>query len=83
MLNTVVKLTSPRNLETFFKEEEYDGETVIVRPTYMSICAADQRYYQGKRKKEILDKKLPLALIHESVGEVIYDPKHKIKKGAN
>lgn len=81
MLNTVVKLTSPRNLETFFKEEEYDGETVIVRPTYMSICAADQRYYQGKRKKEILDKKLPLALIHESVGEVIYDPKHKIKKG--
>lgn len=81
MLNTVVKLTSPRNLETFFKEEEYDNETVIVRPTYMSICAADQRYYQGKRKKEILDKKLPLALIHESVGEVIYDPKHKIKKG--
>ena len=81
MLNTVVKLTSPRNLETFFKEEEYDNETVIVRPTYMSICAADQRYYQGKRKKEVLDKKLPLALIHESVGEVIYDPKKKFKKG--
>lgn len=81
MLNTVVKLTSPRNLETFFKEEEYDSETVIVRPTYLSICAADQRYYQGKRKKEILDKKLPLALIHESVGEVIYDPKKEFKKG--
>ena len=81
MLNTVVKLTSPRNLETFFKEEEYDGQTVIVRPTYMSICAADQRYYQGKRKKEVLDKKLPLALIHESVGEVIYDPENKFKKG--
>ena len=52
MLNTVVKLTSPRNLETFFVEEKYDAETVIERPTYMSICAADQRYYQGNRKKE-------------------------------
>lgn len=81
MLNTVVKLTSPRNLETFFVEEKYDAETVIVRPTYMSICAADQRYYQGNRKKEILDKKLPLALIHECVGEIIYDPKNEYKKG--
>ena len=81
MLNTVVKLTSPRNLETFFQEEEYTDENVIVRPTYMSICAADQRYYQGKRKKEILDKKLPLALIHESVGEVMFDPKKEFAKG--
>ncbi len=81
MLNTVVKLTSPRNLETFFQEEEYTDENVIVRPTYMSICAADQRYYQGKRKKEVLDKKLPLALIHEAVGEVMLDPKKEFKKG--
>lgn len=81
MLNTVVKLTSPRNLEIFFKEEEYESDQVVVRPTYMSICAADQRYYQGKRKKEILDKKLPLALIHECVGEVIYDSKKEFKPG--
>jgi len=81
MLNTVVKLTSPRNLETFFQEEEYTDDNVIVRPTYMSICAADQRYYQGKRKKEVLDKKLPLALIHECVGEVMLDPKKEFKKG--
>ena len=54
---------------------------VVVRPTYLSICAADQRYYQGKRKKEVLDKKLPLTLIHEGVGKVIYDPKGEFEKG--
>lgn len=81
MINTVVKLTSPRNFELFFREEEYNEDYVIVRPTYMSICAADQRYYQGKRKKEILDKKLPLTLIHEGVGEILYDAKNEYKQG--
>lgn len=81
MINTIVKLTSPKNIEVFFQEEQCNEDSVIVRPTYLSICAADQRYYQGKRKKEILDKKLPLALIHESVGEVVYDSKNEFKKG--
>lgn len=81
MINEIVKLTSPKNLEIFFKDENYQDDIVVVRPTYLSICAADQRYYQGKRKKEILDKKLPLALIHEAVGEVIYDQKGEFKKG--
>ena len=63
MINEVVKLISPKNLETFFQDEQYTEDTVVVRPTYLSICAADQRYYQGKRKKEILDKKLPLTLM--------------------
>lgn len=81
MINEIVKLTSPKNLEIFFKDENYQDDIVVVRPTYLSICAADQRYYQGKRKKEILDKKLPLALIHEAVGEVIYDKKGEFKKG--
>lgn len=81
MINEIVKLTSPKNIEIFFKDENYQDDIVVVRPTYLSICAADQRYYQGKRKKEILDKKLPLALIHEAVGEVIYDKKGEFKKG--
>ena len=72
MINEVVKLISPKNLETFFQDEQYTEDTVVVRPTYLSICAADQRYYQGKRKKEILDKKLPLTLIHEGVGQGLY-----------
>lgn len=67
MINQVVKLTRPKQLEIELREEIYKEEVVIVRPTYMSICAADQRYYQGNRKKEILDQKLPLCLIHECV----------------
>ena len=81
MINEIVKLVSPKNLETFFQDEQYTDEMVVVRPTYLSICAADKRYYQGKRKKEILDKKLPLALIHEAVGQVIYDKKGEYKRG--
>ena len=81
MINEIVKLVTPKNFETFFQDEQYDDSLVVVRPTFLSICAADQRYYQGKRKKEILDKKLPLALIHEGVGQVIYDGKHEFKKG--
>ncbi|MCI9038294.1 MAG: zinc-binding dehydrogenase [Clostridia bacterium] len=81
MINEIIKLTSPKNLEIFFEDEKCQEDAVIVRPTYLSICAADQRYYQGKRKKEILDKKLPLALIHEGVGQVVYDRKNEFKKG--
>lgn len=81
MINEVVKLIAPKRLEVFFEEENMSEDIVIVRPTYLSICAADQRYYQGWRKKELLDKKLPLALIHEAVGEVLYDSKNIFKKG--
>lgn len=81
MINEVVKLIAPKRLEVFFEEENMNENIVVVRPTYMSICAADQRYYQGWRKKEVLDKKLPLALIHEAIGEVIYDSKNEFQKG--
>ena len=79
MINQVIKLVAPRRMEMFFKEEVIDENSVVVRPKYLSICAADQRYYTGSRAKEILDKKLPLALIHECVGEVLYDPKSEFK----
>lgn len=79
MINEVIKLVAPRRMEMFFQEEIVDQNHVVVRPKYLSICAADQRYYTGARAKEILDKKLPLALIHEAVGEVLYDPKGEFK----
>lgn len=81
MINQVIKLVAPRRMEMFFQEENLKEDTVIVRPKYLSICAADQRYYTGARAKEILDKKLPLALIHEAVGEVLYDVKGEFKPG--
>ena len=80
MINEIIKLTNVQKFEIFFEEKDINKDYIIVRPTYMSICAADQRYYQGKRKKEVLQKKLPLTLIHEAVGRVIYDPKGEFKK---
>ncbi len=81
MINEIVKLVAPRRMEVFFQEENIDEDTVIVRPLYLSICAADQRYYTGSRDKEIMEKKLPMALIHEAVGEVLYDQKNEFKQG--
>ena len=81
MINERIKLVAPRRMEIFFEDEEITEDSVIVRPKYLSICAADQRYYTGSRSKEILDKKLPLSLIHEAVGEVLYDPRNEFKKG--
>ena len=73
MLNTVYRLTSPRQIEAVTFDETIDEHSVIVRPTYLSICHADQRYFIGTRDKSVLRKKLPMALIHEGIGEVVRD----------
>ena len=73
------RLFTPKQIRTDFVDVPLNDKEILVRPTYLSICAADQRYYQGKRDASVLEKKLPMALIHESVGEVIYDPKGEYK----
>lgn len=74
MLNTIYQLKAPRQFETVFVDMELDDTHLIVRPTYLSICHADQRYYQGTRPEEVMRAKLPMALIHEGIGRVVYDP---------
>lgn len=74
MLNTVYQLKAPRQFEAVFKDITLDQEHVLVRPTHLSICHADQRYYQGNRPEAVLQSKLPMALIHEGIGKVVYDP---------
>ncbi|MGN0155101.1 MAG: alcohol dehydrogenase catalytic domain-containing protein [Lachnospiraceae bacterium] len=81
MLNAVYQLKKPRQFELVFKDITFDNEHVIVRPTHLSICNADQRYYQGNRPEEILKKKLPMALIHEGIGKVVYDPTGEFQVG--
>lgn len=81
MLNTVYRLVAPRRFEVAFNDIDLNGEDVVVRPTHLSICHADQRYYQGSRPQEVLDKKLPMALIHEGIGEVVYDALGEFKPG--
>lgn len=81
MLNTVYRLVAPRRFEMAFQDIDLQGDDLIVRPTHLSICHADQRYYQGLRPAEVLAQKLPMALIHEAVGDVVYDPKGIFKPG--
>jgi len=79
MLNKKIVLYKPKKFR-IEKEEIKENTNIIVKPTYLSICNADLRYYFGNRPDSILNKKLPMILIHEAVGEVIRsnDPKFQI-----
>jgi ribitol-5-phosphate 2-dehydrogenase len=81
MINIVYRLKSPK----FFEEaiDEIELEDVVVRPKYLSICQADQRYYQGSRPSDVLSEKLPMALIHEAIGEVVWDGEGNFRQGDN
>ena len=81
MISQSYRLFAPKSFRIDLIEEKLKDNDVIVRPTYLSICAADLRYFSGNRSAEVLKKKLPMALIHEAVGEVIYDPKGELKRG--
>lgn len=81
MINAVYQLTAPRMIEVTYNELELDNENVLIRPSHLAICKADQRYYQGARSKAVLKKKLPMALIHECMAEVVYDPTGKMSPG--
>ncbi|MDR1464352.1 MAG: alcohol dehydrogenase catalytic domain-containing protein [Oscillospiraceae bacterium] len=74
MINFVYRLTAPGMIEVHCEELRQDGQSVLLRPEYLSICKADQRYYQGNRSQEALKAKLPMALIHECVARVVRDP---------
>lgn len=80
MINQVYQLIRPKFINVKYKEVDIN-EGVIIRPKYMALCHADQRYYQGKRDPKILAKKLPMALIHECCGEVISDSTGTFKIG--
>lgn len=83
MLNTVYRLVAPRRFEIAFTDIDlFKKNQVIVRPTHLSICHADQRYYQGLRPAAILAQKLPMALLHEAIGEVIYSNAPDITAGS-
>lgn len=80
MVNYVYQLISPKVISIKYENLNLDDK-VIVKPLYMAICHADQRYYTGNRDKRVLNKKLPMALIHECCGEVVVDKGGIFKKG--
>lgn len=81
MINQVYRLIAPRRFEVAYQDQSLQSDGVVVRPTHLSVCAADQRYYTGSRGQEVLAKKLPMALIHEGVGTVAYDKSGTIPVG--
>lgn len=80
MINYVYQLISPQFFSVKLDNVDIEGK-VVVRPKYMSICHADQRYYQGNRDIKILSQKLPMSLIHECSGTVLEDRSGTFKPG--
>lgn len=80
MINAVYRLVAPGMIDIACTEPDLKNN-VIMRPEYLSICKADQRYYLGNRSREALKAKLPMALIHECVARVVFDPTGHYKPG--
>lgn len=75
MISYVYQLIAPKVISVKFDDIHPTENDVLIKPTHLAICHADQRYFRGLRSKEVLDKKLPMALIHEAAGIVIEDKK--------
>src|SRR5699024_11096207 len=71
IISKTYRLTAPGVIEEKYIKRQIKDNWVLVRPTMVSACQADLRYFNGKRKQEALDKKLPMALFHEGVGVVV------------
>lgn len=82
LINYIYQLVSPGIFKVKYKDIDYSGK-VLIKPNYMAICHADQRYYQGNRPPEVLKKKLPMAVIHEACGKVVYDDTGTYQVGQN
>lgn len=80
MINQIYQLVSPKVFSVKYEDLSF-SDKMIIRPEYLAICHADQRYYLGQRDIETLHKKLPMALIHECCGTVVFDPTGKTKVG--
>lgn len=65
MINHIYQLISPKVFSVKYADIGGEGK-IIVRPSYLAVCHADQRYYLGQRDHKVLAKKLPMALTHEA-----------------
>lgn len=77
------QLIREKQIEIKFENfNQLSPSQVLIRPKYLSICAADHRYFFAKRDKKILAQKLPMSLIHEAIGEVVMtNPDSDLKVG--
>jgi ribitol-5-phosphate 2-dehydrogenase len=81
LISVVYRLTAPGMIEAACQELDLASGQALLRPKYISVCKADQRYYQGNRSPEVLRAKLPMALTHECCAEVVIDPSGTFQPG--
>ncbi|MDG2982026.1 alcohol dehydrogenase catalytic domain-containing protein [Latilactobacillus curvatus] len=81
MLRQVYRLVSEQKFESAIVSDTAMRDQIIVRPNYLSICHADQRYFNFERESKIMDQKLPMALIHEGMGTVVLSKSKKFNVG--
>jgi ribitol-5-phosphate 2-dehydrogenase len=81
MTSRAYRLISPYQIEEVQMERKLNQGEVAVKPLLGSICHADLRYYTGNRRPESLAKKLPMALIHEGIGEIVESASNAFKPG--
>ena len=80
MINHIYQLTAPKVITVKYDDITF-SDKVIIKPEYMALCHADQRYFLGQRDAKVLKQKLPMALIHEACGTVVFDPKGEWQPG--
>jgi ribitol-5-phosphate 2-dehydrogenase len=80
LINNIYQLVGTRALVVRFEDVSFD-DRIIVRPDFLALCHADQRYYLGQRDQAVLAQKLPMAPIHEASGIVVYDPTQNYTTG--
>jgi len=69
---TSYRLTQPFRIEAVEREVKRERpDDVLLRPRVTGVCASDLKLYAGTRDRKALSKKLPLALLHEGVAEVV------------
>jgi ribitol-5-phosphate 2-dehydrogenase (NADP+) len=69
------RLTQPFAIEAFERAIPSDRrDRVLLRPRLTGICASDLKLYAGIRNRQALERKLPLALLHEGVAEIVGNP---------
>ncbi|ASN59594.1 ribitol-5-phosphate dehydrogenase [Latilactobacillus curvatus] len=81
MLKQIYRLVSEKKFESVVVSQHPQKNQIVVRPNYLSICHADQRYFNFERGSEIMAKKLPMALVHEGMGTIVYSKSDKFKAG--
>lgn len=66
------RLTQPFRIEAVERQVKRERpDDVLVRPRVTGVCASDLKLYAGTRDRSALSRKLPLALLHEGVAEVV------------